>query len=556
MKKLLLTNAIAAVTAVMASAGTTFTEGGLTYTTIIDASHVEVSAPAAGVTYSGAINIPETVTHNGVTYTVSRIGNNAFKSNSNITSLVMPNTVKTIGVSGIAYCSKITSITLSNSLDSILNSGIPGLTSVSSITLPNTLKFVGNYAIGGGFLELYIPASLVSCNYTSFSDMTKLQKLVVDPANPRLSSQDNVLYNKEKTQLYKVAATIPTLNIPSTVTNIYSISNCTQLKSLIIPNSVTYIAGTACRYNTKVDTLHITENPAYTTIGAETFLMRSNTLTTLVVPDNITKLDDRCFSDSYGLTTLVLSKNLTSISGSFTGCKKIATVKLMAAVPPTVASGKEPFATEAYDNATLYVPEGSVATYKAHATWGKFKNIQGVSEATYYDGKLDILMMGNELANGQAAQISITPLTASTCRFELPNFKLESLGLELGNIVIPEMSFTVDGDKTNYTGTVKAMKLAGGAITADVTVKGYIDKNGDIDLKIDVVWDNDGTPIPIDVWFYAGTVKPDHSTTGIESLTYGQGQATYYDLMGRKVQNPQNGIYVKVQGGHATKVAL
>lgn len=44
--------------------------------------------------------------------------------------------------------------------------------------------------------------------------------------------------------------------------------------------------------------------------------------------------------------------------------------------------------------------------------------------------------------------------------------------------------------------------------------------------------------------------------TGIDAISAQNGQTIYYDLMGRKVQNPQNGIFIKVQNGHASKVTL
>lgn len=46
--------------------------------------------------------------------------------------------------------------------------------------------------------------------------------------------------------------------------------------------------------------------------------------------------------------------------------------------------------------------------------------------------------------------------------------------------------------------------------------------------------------------------------SGINELNGGNdaAQAVYYDLMGRRVANPQGGVFVKVAGGKATKVAL
>lgn len=42
--------------------------------------------------------------------------------------------------------------------------------------------------------------------------------------------------------------------------------------------------------------------------------------------------------------------------------------------------------------------------------------------------------------------------------------------------------------------------------------------------------------------------------TGIEDVTVEQGEATYYDLTGRRVANPAAGAYIRVQGGKAQKV--
>lgn len=38
------------------------------------------------------------------------------------------------------------------------------------------------------------------------------------------------------------------------------------------------------------------------------------------------------------------------------------------------------------------------------------------------------------------------------------------------------------------------------------------------------------------------------------SVDAGDAPATYYDLQGRRVENPSNGLYIKVQGGKASKV--
>ena len=71
--------------------------------------------------YSGDIVISESVTYNGVVYSVTSIGNSAFQDCNGLTSLTIPNSVTSIGDAAISWCSGLTSITIPNSVTSIGN---------------------------------------------------------------------------------------------------------------------------------------------------------------------------------------------------------------------------------------------------------------------------------------------------------------------------------------------------------------------------------------------------------------------------------------------------
>lgn len=52
------------------------------------------------------------------------------------------------------------------------------------------------------------------------------------------------------------------------------------------------------------------------------------------------------------------------------------------------------------------------------------------------------------------------------------------------------------------------------------------------------------------------TVKYHQTTTAISEIEAAEGEAIYYDLMGRKVANPEKGLYIRVINGKAVKVVL
>ena len=54
--------------------------------------------------YSGSVAIPEKVQHEGTEYSVTSIGNNAFSSCSDLTSITIPNSVTSIGNYTFANC--------------------------------------------------------------------------------------------------------------------------------------------------------------------------------------------------------------------------------------------------------------------------------------------------------------------------------------------------------------------------------------------------------------------------------------------------------------------
>ena len=174
---------------------------------------------------------------------------------------------------------------------------------------------------------------------------------------------------------------------------------------------------------------------------------------------------------------------------------------------------------------------------------------EGVS--TVYPGFLNGAIIDPEtneempFAENESKQITITEYEDGTCDFLLPDLYLSLLDLNLGDILVEGAAVTKGADGVStYAGFVDDMALLGGALLADVTLSGTISAEGVVDMLINVDWD--GTPIVC--------TFTSNEVNGVESIVVSQGEVEYYNLQGVRVANPENGVFIKVQGGKATKV--
>ena len=69
--------------------------------------------------YSGDVVIPETVTYDGITYSVTSLGDYCFNGCKRLTSITIPNSVTSLGQGCFLGCIRLTSITIPNSVTSL-----------------------------------------------------------------------------------------------------------------------------------------------------------------------------------------------------------------------------------------------------------------------------------------------------------------------------------------------------------------------------------------------------------------------------------------------------
>jgi uncharacterized repeat protein (TIGR02543 family) len=207
---------------------------------------------------------------------VTGIARCAFSSCTNLTSISIPNSVKNISwhafsdctsltsitfnaTSQVTYiddgvfqdCTSLTSVTIPNSVTSIKDEAFKNCTSLTSVTIPNSVTSIGQNAFNNcdSLTNVTIPNSVTSIGGGAFNSCYRLTAINVDANNTAYSSQDGVLYDKNKTTLisFPQGKTGSSFIIPNSVTSIGNgaFLSCFGLTSVTIPNSVTSIGSSA-----------------------------------------------------------------------------------------------------------------------------------------------------------------------------------------------------------------------------------------------------------------------------------------------------------------------
>ena len=181
---------------------------------------------------------------------VTSIGNSAFDSCSNLTSITIPDSVSSIGNFVFYGCSSLTSITLSNNITNIGNSAFAGCSSLTSITIPDRVTSIEKYAFYNcsGLTSITIPDSVTSIGESAFRNCTSLTSITIPDSVTSIGKS-----------AFSNCSSLTSITIPNGVTSIgeSAFSYCRSLTSITIPDSVTSIGDAAFKYCSNLKTISL-----------------------------------------------------------------------------------------------------------------------------------------------------------------------------------------------------------------------------------------------------------------------------------------------------------
>jgi hypothetical protein len=254
--------------------------------------------------------IPESVTYEEVTYSVTSIGSYAFASCRGMTSVTIPNSVTSIGEIAFADCSGLTSVTIPNSVNIIERNAFLACFGLTSITIPNSVETIGESAFSScyGLTSVTLGNGLTSIGRWAFSNCYNLTSII----------------------------------IPNSVTGIGSLAfeDCSSLTSINIPSSVTLIERSIVAGCTALTSITVdSENKVYDSRDNCNAIINSTTnelvagCKSTIIPDNVTSLGLGAFEHCRGLTAINIPNGITKINDdAFYGCTGLTSIIIPSSV--------------------------------------------------------------------------------------------------------------------------------------------------------------------------------------------------------------------------------
>ena len=222
---------------------------------------------------------------------VEALGDNLYKSNNYLVSIVIADTVENIGNDAFAFCYKLNSVTLPNNLRRIGDDAFWYCNGLTSITLPDTLTLMGSGAFRdcSSLTSIALPDALTDIGSNVFEGCSSLISVTLP---------DTLTYISSK--MFYLCRSLSSINLPKSLTRINreAFAYC-KIKSITLPENLEALGDSAFYY---CGLESITLPSTLTEIGAKCFTGCKLHLSELHFSDYFYEIGKDAFDDDITLT--------------------------------------------------------------------------------------------------------------------------------------------------------------------------------------------------------------------------------------------------------------
>lgn len=242
--------------------------------------------------------LPSTIS----SWPVTKIGEDALKDNTTITSVTIPANVTEIGSNAFAGCTNLTSVNYEGDWSNLtIQSGNPAVQDAANEQLFDFEFILNNTAV------------IVTRYKGPAADVTIPSRYKGKP----VTAINNAVFPN---------SAVTSVTIPDSVTAIpdAAFANCSKLTNISIPNSVTYIGYSAFGSCTSLKSVTL---PSSLSSISEALFSGCSQLTTIHIPDSVSSIQSYAFCACENLKTIRIPVTVTSIGDcAFDVCPSSMTV--------------------------------------------------------------------------------------------------------------------------------------------------------------------------------------------------------------------------------------